>query len=506
MNDADRRRSGEARGISSHLKRAIPIRFLLPVLLAAGALTGALPATAAGPPAPGNDTLAAAQVLHSLPATISGTLVGATIEPLEASGDCGGTEHSVWYQYRAPAKQRVAIALDAAGTLDAAVEVFHAVRSELHEVTCQRTDTKGEASLTWQAAKNGVYDIRVAALTASQLATFTLEVYLPTPAVAPPGPRLPAAGVSGQVDRIQNVNAAYSVVLHSGVSYIVSLASETPHACVTGTLFVPGTTSFEEGSNEAPTALTLRCGGFALYTPGVGEGGVYSVELTPRESFKGVQRFHLQVAPAGPGETSPGLSLGNYGRVGAHLLAGSAQTIRLYRMDVTTHSNLTLRLHAAASAKLSLQLRDFDGHVIECQCGSSGPQTIFHQLEPGRYYAVVTTQRRGGGSFSLTRESRTITSVTAGFGTAHAAPGQPTPVEVTVSPAVSGPVTAEIQRFDPVFGWQFYRWVTGYAAGGTASLPFEPPTIGRWRVTARYGGSRTASPSATRGYTYLTVL
>lgn len=476
---------------------------LLPALLTVAGLACATPALAAAPPPPANDALAAAQPIHSLPATIGGTLVGSTSEQLEALGFCGGTEHSVWYQYRSPAKQRVAIQFAAAGTLDAAVEVFHAVRSELHDVNCERTDAHGEASLTWQASKNGVYDIRVAALSASQLDTFTLEVYQPTPAVAPPGPRLPAAGVSGQVDRIQNVNAAYSVVLHAGVSYIVSVASETPHACVTGSLFAPGTTSFEE---EGRNPLTLRCGGFALFTPGVGEGGVYSVELTPRETFKGVQRFHLQVAPAGPGETSPGLPLGNYGRVGAHLLAGSAQAIRLYRMDVTTHSNMTLRLHDAGSAQLSLQLRDFDGHVIECQCGSAGPQTIFHQLEPGRYYAVVTTQRRGGGSFSLTRESRTITSVTAGFGTAHASPRQPTPVKVTVSPAVSGPVTAEIQRFDPVFGWQFYRWVTGYAAGGTASLPFEPPAIGRWRVTARYGGSRTASPSATRGYTYLTVL
>ncbi len=440
--------------------------------------------------------------MHSLPSTLGGTLVGATVEPLEATGGCGGTEHSVWYQYRSPVKQRVAIAIAAAGTLDAAVEVFHAVRSQLNDVNCERTDTKGEASLTWEASKNGVYDIRVAALTASQLDTFTFEIYLPTPAIAPPGPRLPAAGVAGQVDRIQNVNAAYSVVMHSGVSYIVSLSSDTPHACVTGALYGPGTTSFEEGSS----ALQIPCGGFRLFTPAAGAGGLYSVELTPRETFKGVQHFHLQVAPAGSGETAPGLTLGNYGRVGARLLAGTAQVLRLYRMDITTHSNLTLRLNASPSAGLSLQLRNFQGNVIECQCGGSGPQRIFQQLDPGHYYAVVTSQRRGGGSFTLTRESRTITSVRASFGTARAAPGQSTPVKVAVSPATSGPVTAEIERFDPVFGWQFYRTLTGYASGGTALLPFTPPAVGRWRVSARYGGSRTASPSATVGSTYLVVL
>ncbi len=64
---------------------------------------------------------------------------------------------------RSPAKQRVAMNLAAAGALDASVEVFHAVRSELDRVDCERTDSHGKASLTLLASKNGVYDIRVAA-------------------------------------------------------------------------------------------------------------------------------------------------------------------------------------------------------------------------------------------------------------------------------------------------------------------------------------------------------
>jgi hypothetical protein len=40
--------------------------------------------------------------------------------------------------------------------------------------------------------------------------------------------------------------------------------------------------------------------------------------------------------------------------------------------------------------------------------------------------------------------------------------------------------------------------------GGAATVPFTPPTVGRWRAKASYGGSRTFSPSAV-GFSYLPV-
>ena len=104
------------------------------------------------------------------------------------------------------------------------------MRSKLESVGCQQTEGEGKASFSFKAAKNGLYDIRVAAVQGSQLAGFKLEVFMPTPAVRPPGAPLPAAGASGQVDPIQDVNAAYAVTLHSGVSYMISLANETGEA------------------------------------------------------------------------------------------------------------------------------------------------------------------------------------------------------------------------------------------------------------------------------------
>ncbi len=480
--------------------RRLAIAATLSALLAGGALAPG--ARGAEAPAPPNDLRSAAQTIHSLPATISGTVVGATAEASEPAPSCtGAVEHSVWYEFRASEKQRLAVNLAAAGTLDAVVDVFHAKRSELEAVACRRTDSHGEASLSFQASKNGLYLIRVAALQGSALDRFTLELFLPTPAVGPPGPRLPAAGTSGRVDRIQNVNAAYSVRLRSGVSYIVSLAGDTPRACVRGGLFAPGTASFEEGS----PLLHLRCGGFRLFTPGPGQGGLYSFEVTPDAEFRGIQRFHLQVAPAGRGETAPGIALGNYGRAHGHLAGDSAQVLRLYRIDIHSNSILTLRLLARQSVKLNLQLRNIDGRLVECQCGSSGSQTLTHQLAPGRYYAGVSIRGASAGNFTLVRESRTITSTKISFSSAKASVGQSAPVEVHVSPSVSGPVTVDIERFDPVFGWQFYRQESGEVSGGTATLPFVAPAIGRWRVGGRYEGSRTASPSAARGHAYLLV-
>jgi hypothetical protein len=483
------------------------------MLSAAGApAEGTATSVSNPPPPPANDTLAGAQAIHTLPASINGTTVGATTEAGERESACSvPTGSSVWYTVRLPAAHRIALHLAAAGALDATVDVYHAVRSQLSSVGCEETDANGKASFSFRASKNGLYDIRVAALQSSQLAAFTLEVFLPTPAVQPPGSPLPAAGVSGQVDRIQNINAAYAVSLHAGVSYLISLANETRGACVSGALFAPGTTSFggeeeepEAGGRAGSSLLQIQCGGYRLFTPAAGKGGRYSFEITPRLSRRGVQRFHLQVAPAGSDETAPGLLLSNYGRAQGYLSSRSSQVLRLYRVQVTSHSNLTLQLHAPQSAELKLQLRNQNGNVINCSCEGNGSQTLQQQLVPGTYYAVVSVHGDTSGRFTLTRESRTITATSVSFSENKAAPGAALGIDVKVSPAASGPVSLVIERFDPVFGWQFYREAHAFVSGGLASVPFTAPAVGQWRANATYEGSRTASPSAV-GFTYLFV-
>jgi hypothetical protein len=483
------------------LPKGLRTALALGLAVLAPSLCAAPSAVAVGaPPAPPNDNLSAAQVVRSLPATIRGTTVGATLETGESESGCeSGTVSSVWYSLRSSSAQRIAVNLAAAGALDATVDVYHAVRSQLLDVGCQRTDASGKASLSFKASKNGLYEIRVAALRNSVLDAFTLQVFLPTPAVQPPGQALPAGGVNGVVDPIQNVNAAYSFVMRTGISYLINLANLTHGACVAGALFGPGTSSFEDGGS----LLHVGCGGYRLFTPGPGQGGRYSFEITPR-ARRGVQHFRLQVAPARAFETAPGLALANYAHAHGRLNGRGVSVLHLYRLDVTSHSNLTLKLSAPDSADFNLQLRSQNGRVIECACGGSGPQTLMHQLQPGRYYAVVSVRDASAANFTLVRESRTITATSISFGSSKAAAGQSVGVAVKVSPAVSGPVTVDIERFDPVFGWQFYREQHAFASGGSATLPFTPPAVGRWRARASYGGSRTASPSAV-GFTYLLV-
>ena len=90
------------------------------------------------------------------------------------------------------------------------------------------------------------------------------------------------------------------------------------------------------------------------------------------------------------------------------------------------------------------------------------------------------------------------------FGAEHGHAGQAVEIKVRVTPGAIGPVKVEVQRFDPVFGWQFYREAHAFVSEGSASIPFVAPAVGRWRANATYEGSRTASPSAV-GFSYLLV-
>jgi hypothetical protein len=484
----------------AQLLRAAALTLALSIGAALSPAAGAAPSETPKPPA--NDEVANAQAIHALPASIEGTTVGATTVPGEAQSSCGpGTVSSVWYSlHTGAAAQRVAVELAAGGKLDGTIDVYRAVRSQLQPVACQATEEEGKASLTFKAKKNTEYEIRVAALPTSQLAAFTLNVFQPTPAIAPPGPRLSGAGASGQVDRIQNSNAAYSIVMHAGVSYLVNLVNETKGGCVNGALFGPGTHSFEGASAR----FRVNCGGYRLFTPGQGKGGIYSYEVTPDTERKGEQRFHLQVSVANGAQTTPGQELVNYGRSSGRLEGGAVQVLRLYRINVTSHSNLTLRLSAPASAEFNLQLRDQNGGILACACNGSGSQKIQQQLRKGHYYAVVSARNHTSGNFTLTRESRTITHTKVAFGAEHGVAGRAVEIKVRVGPAAVGPVKVEVQRFDPVFGWQFYRTLEATVSEGTASIPFTPPSSGNWRANATYAGSRVFSPSGV-GFTYLFV-
>jgi hypothetical protein len=75
-----------------------------------------------------------------------------------------------------------------------------------------------------------------------------------------------------------------------------------------------------------------------------------------------------------------------------------------------------------------------------------------------------------------------------------------------VRPGVGGRVIFRVQRFDPVFGWQFYRAFRTRAARGSgrAVVAFRPPHVGRWRVFAQFPGTFSAAESES-GFAFFRV-
>jgi hypothetical protein len=464
------------------------------------------PPQAAAPVAakpPSNDNHDSARLVTKLPTTFTGSTVGATLEPNEVHSDCAGqpTDNSVWYTVTTPVAQRLAVSLAAGGKLDASLDVYLEQRSQLEPVACDVTDVNGAAAVRLNTAAGATYLIRVAKLLDSDPGPFTINFYEPQPPATAPGKPLPSGGVSSAVDRIQYVSQAWAVRLSAGTTYRVNLYSPTDGACVSYAFFAPGAQNFD---SDNPVA-TSDCGGYRLFTPT--SSGRFSILVTPSEDFSGSQSYHLQVGVAPPSSTAPGLLLDNYAHLDGRLNDAGIDAAELFRFDVSSRSNLQLDLTTGEAAEFDLELLNDSGQRISCACGGSGSQEVDRELSPGRYFAVVTAEDGTSGRFTLERESRSLTRTTisiAGATHANEPPGAAVPIDVSVAPGGSGPVTITVERFDPVAKWLFFHTYKVDASGGRASVSFLPPTVGRWRAEASYAGSRTQSPSAS-GFATLLV-
>jgi hypothetical protein len=447
----------------------------------------------AAPAPPPNDSRDSPVVVGALPATVPGTTVGATVAPTDPSSSCADEGGSVWYQVAvgAQAPPKLAVQVEANGDLDAAVDVFVKQRSQNAPVTCQRTDKHGEAVFAFTPQKHTTYLIRVAQLANSDSGTFSLHVFHPPPAATAPGTPLGAEGASGALARVVDVSSAYSAELTAGVSYQVNLVSRIK-GCMRLAIFSPGTKTFDSGSPVGG----LRCQGYRLFTPRA--SGRYSLLVQADGFAPGAQHYHLQLAAATAAETTPGLTLGNYRHVGGYLNGSHVGVLRLYRFDVTSRSNLQLNLSTGSQRPFDLELLSQGGKQLDCSCDDEGDQTLTFTTRPGRYYALVQARDFSSGGFTLIRRSRTITHTSVLFDGERyiqESPGTTTSIEVHVTPGVSGPATVEIDRFDPVAGWQFYSDEHVNVADGHGSLAFTPPSTGQWLAQADFGGSRGASPS-----------
>ena len=447
------------------------------------------PAAQAAPPP--NEARGSAPAL-SVPSTVRGTTVGATTEDGEPSSSCSGSSNSVWYSIAPSAARDLVIELDAAGDLDAVVDVYRRTRSQLSPVTCGQTDRRGRLTLDFSQSRNADLLVRVAQRENSSSDAFSLRVVAPDAPERPPGRALGRKGASGSVDRIANPDDAYAVSMRAGRTYRVHLVSR--ERCAAASLYPPGTGSFEGGS----PVRNFDCDGYFIYTPKAGEGGRYSIQVRAPRSRRGALPYRLQVARAGEDDTAPGKPLANDVRVRGSLRGSGADVVDLYRFDVRRPSILDLRLQAGGSSPFNLQLVGEGGRRISCACGSEGSEQIRLKLKPGRYFTAVRSRRGADGHYTLSRLTRVITKTRAlvdGRRDADVRPGRTVAIGVRVTPGESGPVTVDVERFDPLAGWQFFTRFRRRAVGGTATIPFTPPTVGRWRVRATYDGTRIAAPS-----------
>ncbi len=142
------------------------------------------------------------------------------------------------------------------------------------------------------------------------------------------------------------------------------------------------------------------------------------------------------------------------------------------------------------------------GATSQCNCGSTGEETIRRQIPPGRYFAVVQAHEFGFGTVHPVPRvaadhargrdvrRRRLRAGHAGTAMQHRC--------AHVTPAVGGPVTIEVDSFDPVEHWQFYRDFHVVAVGGVAQIPFVAPHVGRWRAAVSFDGTRTRQPGNER--------
>ncbi len=444
-----------------------------------------LPSAAAAAP-PSNDARAAAQDVASLPALVRGTTVEATLEEDEPFPSCAEIKGSVWYAFTATRAREVLLALDAAGDMDASVELFERSRSQLTSLTCALTNRRGEATLDVDATAGTSYLVRVAPLANSVADTFSLRIVLPDEPASPPGDSLPAGGTRGQVDRFANPDDAWAVRMQEGRTYRVNLVSEGS-GCVNVDLYAPG----EFG---AAAARRLHCDDHTVFTPPA--SGRYTLLVRAPRASRARHPYRLRAGLAERDDSAPGLLLPDDKRVGGALHGDELDALDLYRFTLARRSDLRLRLRT--SRDFDLRLLTEGGRRIGCGCGQAGSKQIERRLRPGRYFVAVRARDGAHGGYALSRLARTITRsrmLADGSRRAHVAPGATVDLTLRVTPAVSGRTTITIERYDPLAGWLFVARHRPRVSGHGATVSFTPPSVGKWRVTGSFDGSRKASAS-----------
>lgn len=486
--------------------RAHPVRVSVRRMAALAAvlavvMLGAVSGAASAPP---NDSVADAEQITSLPATLQGTTKGAKLSEGEPVPSCATAQGIVWYSVRAPHRGALVARLATDETLDAAVVVRHVVRTEQREITCARTDRRGRAVTAWYAYPEGSYLIGVARRAESAAGSFELRLVAAERAPRPPGDELPSEGVRSTIEPILDTADAWSVNMQRGTSYRINLT--TPADCLALEIYPPETFSF----TLVEPVRAETCAGYLVFTPGIDGGGVYSIVVRAGGGTPGKRSYRLQVAPSGPDDGAPGVKLENGEIVTGSIFGRGIDPVDLYRFAVPRENELTKAdLQAKPTVGFDLLILDEAGRRVACACEGNGPHALRRTLSPGTYYLAVRSRERSGGKYRLQVLSTDIT--TAGIsvdGRTSVVVPMGGPVRFTVqvtSASHGGPVEIALDHRDPLYGWQFSTALTGeLGASGTLTTSWTPPWPGYWRARARFLGTPYSAFSES-GYVRLHV-
>ena len=431
---------------------------------------------------PDNDERAQAAQVGRLPSTRRGTTLGATSDDYNHCRMSGG---GVWYRFRGPATGRAIVQL-AVGRRASMVAAFRRVRGDVEEIGCSETDRRGKAVLGFATKPAGQYLLLVGDRTGSSPGEFTLTIRAGEAPEQLPGRALPRGGVRGSVDGLTDVNDIWSVRLGQGRTYRISFSSAP---CARARL--------RRGNS---TLRSFDCRGYTTFTPGPDGGGRYAVEV---EAAQGTQRenYRVQVVAAGADDLGVGIELTAGSTRRGSLSPSGVDVVDLYHFDVTRPSEARVSLVRGAGRSFQLVLLTDSGTRL-----ASGETGVRRRLARGRYViAVEAPPGTSSGVYRLTLRLRSVTSTSAfisGTNSDEVAPGTTVSISCAISPPTSGGrIELRIERFDTLTGWEFYRLI--HVPVGT-TVSWRPPAAGRWRVRARFLGTRESAPSRS-GYAYLLV-
>src|SRR5215210_43576 len=428
---------------------------------------------------PDNDERGEAARIARLPATTRGTTLGATSDDYR---DCHMSGGGVWYRFSGPASGRVLVHL-ATGERDGVVAAFRRNRGGVHELGCASTDRRGNVVAGFATKCNAEYLILVGDKAGSAPGPFLLTL---RPGEAPerfPGRALRRGRASGSVDGLTDVNDVWSMRLRRGKTYRINFSSSP---CAGVSL-----------RRARATLLRFSCSGYTTFTPGPDGGGRYSFEVQATGTRR--QNYRLHVAAAGPDDLGMGLALSAGSTRRGRLSPRDVDLVDLYNFGVQRLSEVRLDL-AGRVGSFSLVLLTDSGKRLE-----TGSGRLRRRLDRGRY--VVAVQAPAGSSagrygLSLRLRGATSTSVLiSGASSSEVAPGSTVSISCLVSPGAGGLAELQIDRFDTLTGWQFYRRLRVRVG---SAISWRPPAAGRWRVRARFLGTSVSAPSRS-SYAHLLV-